>query len=54
MKRNARASRSGYHQSPNLQIARLIMHHQERATEILRSEDGTIDSESRLAQCINQ
>ncbi|KAN0097234.1 WD40-repeat-containing domain protein [Tylopilus felleus] len=54
MKRNARASRSGYHQSSNLQIARLIMHHQERATEILRSEDGTIDSESRLAQCINQ
>ncbi|KAF8558753.1 WD40 repeat-like protein [Imleria badia] len=57
MKRNARASRRGINHSTNLQLARLIMHHHDRALEVLRgTEDGDAeaDSESRLAQCINQ
>ncbi|KAI9574450.1 WD40-repeat-containing domain protein [Boletus coccyginus] len=56
IKRNTRASRRGINHSANLQFARLIMHHHDRALEVLRgTEDGTAsDSEARLAQCINQ
>lgn len=60
MRRNARVSRRGLNHSVNLQLVRLIMQHQDRATEILRGEDGDEDedededSETRLARCINQ
>ncbi|KAG8218871.1 WD40 repeat-like protein [Butyriboletus roseoflavus] len=56
VKRNARASRRGINHSANLQLARLIMHHHDRALEVLQStEDETsADSEARLAHCINQ
>lgn len=55
VKRNARASRRSVHQSVNLQFARLIMHHQEHAMEMLRSASADDeDAENRLTQCINQ
>jgi len=56
IKRNVRASGRGINHSANLQLARLIMHHHDRALEVMQStEDGTAaDSEDRLVQCINQ
>lgn len=57
IKRNARASRRGINHSVNLQLAHLIMQHQDRALEVLRgTEDRSTggDSETQLAHCINQ
>jgi len=53
MRRNARASRRGLSHSVNLQLVRFIMQHQDRD---IMGEDGDDDddSETRLAQCINQ
>ncbi|KAG9317682.1 WD40-repeat-containing domain protein [Chiua virens] len=55
IRRNDNASRRGLNHSANLQFARLLLQHQDRALEMLRGDDDDeTDSESRLTNCVNQ